>query len=136
MWIALGVGVDLFHALAMVAWVAAFPLLFLKRWPRARLVYATYAVTFILLSQGSRLILGECFLTTISHFCIEHDPTRVVSGEWFTVRVARAVFGMAPSHRGIARLSEALVLATAIGVIVSIARMRARPQRMAVPGEA
>lgn len=127
MWIALGVGVDLFHAIAMVAWVGAFPLLFVKRWPRVRLVYATYAVTFIVLTQGSRLLLGECFLTTISRFCINHDPTRVVSSEWFTVRMARAVFGMAPSHRSISRLSEALVLATAVGVIVSIVRARRVP---------
>ncbi|MBK6695785.1 MAG: hypothetical protein IPG50_26775 [Myxococcales bacterium] len=35
------------------------------------------------------------------------------SNDWFTVRLARAVFGMAPSRRIISWLSEALVLATA-----------------------
>jgi hypothetical protein len=122
MWMALGVGIDLIHAFAMAAWVVGFPLLFVRQWRRARLAYAIYAVVFIVASQASRLLLGECFLTTAARWCWSHDPTRAVSNEWFTVRMARGVFGMAPSHRAIARLSEALVLATAAGVIVSIVR--------------
>jgi len=48
----------------------------------------------------------------------------VVSNEWFTMRFARAIFGMAPSHQMVSRLSEALVLATAAGVIVAVVRAR------------
>ena len=124
MWMALGVGVDLIHALAMAAWFVGFPLLFVLRWPGVRLAYATYAVVFIVASQASRLLLGECFLTTATRWCWSHDAAHAVSSEWFTVRLARGVFGMAPSHRAVARVSEALVLATAAGVIVSVVRSR------------
>ena len=122
MWTALGVGVDLIHALAMVAWLVGLPLLFVRRWPRARLAYAAYAVLFIVASQASMIVLDECFLTTLTRWCWSHDPAHVVSNDWFTVRLARAVFGMAPSRHVVSRISEALVLATAAGVIVSVLR--------------
>ncbi len=127
MWIALGVGVDLIHAFAMTAWFVGFPLLFVRRFPRARLAYAIYAVTFIVASQASMLLMDECFLTAITSWCWHHDPAHVVSNDWFTVRVARAVFGMAPSRHFISRLSEALVLVTAAGVIISVVRSRRPP---------
>src|SRR6185369_14576291 len=56
--------VDFVHALFMAVWVLGLPLLFWRRFPRATWWYAVYAVTFIVLSQGSRIWLGECFLTT------------------------------------------------------------------------
>ena len=124
MWLSLGVGVDLIHALTMVAWLVGFPLLFMHRWPRLRIAYAIFAVGFVVVSQGSMLVLGECVFTTVARWCSSHDPGRAVTNDWFTVRVARAVFGMAPSRHAISRLSEALVLATAVGVIMSFARAR------------
>lgn len=130
MWLTLGLGVDLLHAFAMGAWFLGIPLLFVTRWPRLRLTYAIYAVTFIVLSQASMLVFGECFLTEITQWSLRHAPGRVVDNEWFTVRVARDVFGMAPSRRGISRISELLVLATAAGVLVASYRsMRARVRR-------
>ena len=122
----LGAGVDFIHALAMAAWLIGLPLLFLRRWPRARVAYATYAVVFIVLSQASMFVLNECFLTTIARWVWEHEPARPVSHEWFTVRLARFVFGMAPSHRSISRATEALVLVTALGALVSVLRSRRR----------
>ena len=70
------------------------------------------------------LLMNECFLTAVTRWCWGHDPAHVVSNDWFTERIARAVFGMAPSRRLITRFSEALVLATAAGVIISIFRVR------------
>ena len=122
----LGAGVDFIHALAMAAWLIGLPLLFLRRWPRARVAYATYAVVFIVLSQASMFVLNECFLTTIARWVWEHEPARPVSHEWFTVRLVRFVFGMAPSHRSISRATEALVLVTALGALVSVLRSRRR----------
>jgi hypothetical protein len=122
MWTALGVSVDLIHALAMVAWLVGLPLLFVKRWPRARLAYATYAIVFIVVSQASMIFLHECVLTLATRWFWGHDPAYVVSNEWFTERLARAVFGMAPSRHVISRLSEVLVLATAAGVLASVFR--------------
>jgi len=124
MWSAIGAGIDLVHAFAMTVWLLGLPLLFARRWPRARLLYAVYAVLFIVASQGSRLLMDECFLTVLAQWCWGHNPSHVVSSDWFTMRLARAIFGMAPSHHMISRLSEALVLATAAGVIVTVVRSR------------
>lgn len=121
-----GASVDFIHALAMTVWLVGLPLLFLRRWPRARVAYATYAVVFIVLSQASMFVLNECFLTTVARWLWEHEPARPVSHEWFTVRISQFVFGMAPSHRVISRATEALVLITAVGALVSVLRSRRR----------
>jgi PAS domain S-box-containing protein len=63
----------------------------------------------------------ECILTVATRWCWGHDPSHVMSNDWFTERLARAVFGMAPSRHVISRLSEVLVLATAAGIIASAA---------------
>ena len=117
----LGSVVDFVHALLMVAWVAGLPLLFCRRHPRVARGYAVYAVVFIVLNQASRFFLGECFLTSLSRFLWEHGgaPARSAPGEWFTVRVAMAVFHRTPSHRAITVLSELLVLLTAVGMLWS-----------------
>ena len=107
----------------MAAWVLGLPLLFWRGWPRATRVYAGYAVAFVIVNVTSRALLGECFLTTLSRACWQaaaHAGGRTpVPQEWFTVRMAEAVFRLTPSHRGIKLASEALILVTAIGVLVS-----------------
>ena len=122
----LGSLVDLLHALLMVAWIAGLPLLFWRRYPRASLWYAAYAIVFVVINQASRYFLGECFLTTIARLLWEQGgaPPRSAPGEWFTVRVALAIFHMAPSHRSITVLSELLMLVTAAGTLLSMRRAR------------
>jgi hypothetical protein len=117
----LGSVVDFLHALLMVAWVAGLPLLFSRRCPRASRWYAIYAVVFIVLNQASHFLLGECFLTTLARLLWERGgaPPRSAPGEWFTVRVAMAVFHLTPSHRSITVVSEVLIGATAIGMLWS-----------------
>jgi hypothetical protein len=118
----LGALTDVVHAILMVAWVVALPLLFVKRWPRLRRLVSVYAIFFILLNQGSRLVLGECFLTTISRFFWQKSSPTPAAGnpeEWFTVRFSQAVFHMTPSHRSIVLLSEGLGLLTACAVVYS-----------------
>jgi hypothetical protein len=114
--------VDFFHALVMVAWIAGLPLLFWRRRPALTRAYAVYAVSFIVLSQGSHLLIGECFLTTLSRWLWEHGGAapRVAPEEWFTVRFAMAIFRLTPSHRAIKILGEALILVTAIGMLLSL----------------
>src|SRR5258708_30397374 len=99
----LGSLVDVLHALLMVAWALGLPLLFCRRYRHLARAYAVYAVVFIVLNQGSRLFLGECFLTTLSRYLWEHGgaPPRSAPGEWFTVRVAMAGFHLTPSHPSI-----------------------------------
>lgn len=121
----LGSLVDFVHALLMVAWVAGLPLLFWRKHPRATAWYAAYAISFILLYQGSRLFLGECFLTSLSGWLWRQGSAPVhAPGEWFTVRVATAIFRMTPSHKAVTVLGQALVLVTAMGMLVTLRRRR------------
>jgi hypothetical protein len=123
MWSALAACVDFAHASLMAAWVLGLPLLFLHRWPTLTRAYAVYAIAFVALNLASRALLGECFLTTLSRACWQEAATRgghvPVPQEWFSVRMAEAVFRLTPSHRGVKLVSEALIFVTALGVLVS-----------------
>ena len=112
----LGASIDFLHALLMAAWILGLPLLFSTRWPRLARAYAVYAIAFVVLNQASNLLLGECFLTTMSRTFWQRSHASGVTDEWFTVRIAEAVFSLTPSHRAIKLASEALILVTAIGV--------------------
>ena len=118
MWTIVAVGVDFVHALLMAAWVAGLPLLFWHRWPALSRAYGIYAVVFIVFSQASHLLLGECFFTTLARWCLQASSAPV-SDEWFTVRMAQAIFHMAPSHRSVVWVSETLILVTAVGMMVT-----------------
>lgn len=122
----LGSAVDFLHALLMIAWVIGLPLLFWHRYPRLSRWYAIYAVSFIVLSQGSQMLTGECFLTTLATALWRHGsaPAGSEPAEWFTVRFARAVFHMSPSHHAISRAAEALILVTSVGLLLSMYRHR------------
>jgi hypothetical protein len=116
----LGASIDFLHALLMAMWILGLPLLFWYRWPRLTRAYAVYAIGFIVANQVSHALLGECFLTTLARACWElrrgpSGPTAAY-GEWFTVRMAEAIFRMTPSHRAIKLASEALIFLTAVGV--------------------
>ena len=115
----LGASIDFIHAFLMAAWVMGIPLLFWHRWPRITQVYAVYAIGFIVINQLSDVILGECFLTTLAGMAWEtapHAASPSPSREWFTVRLAGAIFRLTPSHRAIKLVSEGLILLTAAGV--------------------
>ena len=122
MWQVLGSSVDVVHALLMAAWIVGLPLLFVRRWPRLSRGYGIYAIAFIVLSQGSEWLLGECFLTTIAGqlWGQAGAAAPVDTSEWFTVRLAKWIFDMAPSHRSIVVTSEVLILATATGVMLAL----------------
>jgi hypothetical protein len=129
----LGSFVDFLHALLMIAWVLGLPLLFWHRHPRLTKWYAIYAVSFIVLSQGSQLLTGQCFLTAISAALWGHGsaPPGSTPDEWFTVRFARAVFHLSPSHHAISRASEVLILLTSVGLLLSMHRHRRDEQAAA-----
>jgi hypothetical protein len=136
MWAFLGALVDFVHASSMALWAIGLPLLFVHRWPRLSKAYAIYSIAFVVLNQLSMWTLRECFLTTLARACWERAPagTTSVSHEWFTVRLAYAVFGLTPSHKLVKVITEALILISAIGVLVSAYRLRkptvaGRPQR-------
>jgi hypothetical protein len=121
-WSVLGTTVDLMHALSMAAWALGLPLLVWHRWPRLTRAYAIYAIAFVVISQSSRLVLGECFLTTIAR-ALWQQPGGATAHEWFTVRLAQAVFSLSPSHRSIAIASEVLAVLTAAGVLFAMRKL-------------
>jgi hypothetical protein len=127
---ALAVGTDFVHAILMALWIGGLPMLFWHRWPRVTGAYAAYAIGFVVVSQLSQWLLGECFLTAIGLSFWEKVPSSAPpSKEWFTVRIAQAVFHLAPSHRSITIVSETLIVATAAGVLWSLHRLRAPLRR-------
>ncbi len=126
----LAAAVDALHALAMVAWIGGLPLLFWHRYPRLTRVYGVYAILFIVASQASHYGIGECFLTTAArHLWLEAPSPGEAVGEWFTVRFAKAVFHLTPSHRAIVFVSESLILVTSLGVLFSLHAERKRARR-------
>jgi hypothetical protein len=135
MWSTLAACVDFAHALLMAGWVLGLPLLFLHRWPALTRGYAAYALAFVTFNLASRALLGECFLTAIARECWQeaarHGGHVSVPQEWFTVRMAEAVFRLTPSHRGVKLASEVLIFVTAIGVLLP-ARSGARRPRHAL----
>jgi hypothetical protein len=108
---------EVIHAASMVVWLFGLPLLFVPKWRRAAHVYAVYAIAFVVLSQGSRLFLGTCFLTDVTGWLWGRAGWPPESNEWFTTRLSRAVFGAAPTQRWITRLSEIFAVVTALGVL-------------------
>lgn len=129
MYAVLGSIVDALHALFMVAWIVGLPLLFWHRWPRLTKAYATYALVFVVLNQVSKWMLDECFLTSIARYLWEAGapPGGADVDEWFTVRFSQAVFHMTPSHRLINTIGEVLIVATAIGMLLSAKHFKRSP---------
>lgn len=128
----LGSLVDFAHALLMMAWVAGLPLLFWRKHPQLTAWYAVYAVAFIIAYQASRVVFGACFLTALAQWLWEKGgaPLASPADEWFTVRVSTAIFRMAPSHRAINLVAQALILITAMGLLVARSGRRgARDER-------
>lgn len=133
---ALGAFVDLLHALIMVAWVLGLPLLFWHRYPQASRAYAVFAVAFVIINKLSEWTLGECFLTTIARALWQSTPAGATPArvdQWFTVRLAHAVFGLTPSREAVKLAGEVVIFFNAIGVVFLMRRHRAardasRPQ--------
>jgi hypothetical protein len=125
---------EFLHAVAMAAWVLGLPLLFWHRWPRLTRVYAWYAISFVVLSQGSQWVLGDCFLTTwTDRLWDSASPTQTSrASEWLTVRLAQAIFHLSPSHRAIVIASETLAIVSAVGMLVSLRHLRG-PARATTP---
>jgi hypothetical protein len=141
MWPALAAYVDVAHAALMAAWVLGLPMLFVRRWPAWTRAYCVYAIAFVAINLASRAFLGECFLTTLARACWQAAAARggshaPVPQEWFTVRMAEAVFRLTPSHQGVKLVSEVLIFVTAIGVLVSWRRTAHGDSRGATPARA
>jgi hypothetical protein len=120
----LAIASDLAHLAAMLAWALGLPLLFWHRWPRLSLVYGWYGLLFVLASQLSHVLIGECFLTSSSRWLWEAagDPT----ASSFTVRLVDTVAGFRPSERSVIVAWQIGVIATCIGALWSMHRAHVR----------
>lgn len=136
LWRVLGASVDFIHALAMASWVLGLPLLFWRKWPRLTRAYALYSIAFVVVLQVSHALLGECILTTAARALWQRAPNEGASAstEWFTVRLAEAVFHLTPSHQAIKLVSEGLIVVTALGILMSLRNSKRSAPTAAPPG--
>lgn len=122
--------VDVLHAAAMILWVLGFPLLVWHGWPRWSRAYAWYSMVFVVLSQGSHWLLGECFLTTISRWLWQGVAASGKEPDvLFTVRFVNFVAGIRPSERAAVLVWEFAVVVCSLGMLWYWHRTwRARPR--------
>jgi hypothetical protein len=110
--------IDILHAAAMMLWVLGFPLLIWHGRPRLSRVYAWYSLLFVLISQGSHWLLGECVLTTLARYFWEAaELSGTQPRVLFTVRLVNFVAGVRPSERTAVLVWEWAVVAAALGLL-------------------
>jgi hypothetical protein len=122
--------VDVLHAALMVAWVVGFPFLIWHGWPRLSRAVAWYSLVFVIVSQLSHWVLGECFLTTLSLWLWE--GVRAAGNEpqvLFTVRVVNFVAGIRPTERAAVLLWESAIVLGAVGMLFYWHRALCRSSR-------
>jgi hypothetical protein len=76
----------------MLAWGLGLPLLVWRRFERLSRAYIVFSLTFIVGSVLSRLLLGECVLTTVAHWLWQASgghTEKVPFIVTFTNRIAR-----------------------------------------------
>jgi hypothetical protein len=104
----------------MVTYFFGIPLLFIQRWPKLSRAYALYALSFVLVSLGSKLLWGHCFLTPLSSALWNRSAWPVAGDEWFTERIAKRIFDAAPSRQSISWIADGAILVIACGAILHL----------------
>jgi hypothetical protein len=118
MYSTLGALVDVVHALAMALWGLGLPLLFFRRWRRVSRAYMWYAFAFVVVSQGSHSLFGECALTTFARqLRALGAPGSPADHAPFTVRLVNFVAGLRPSAKSAVLAWEVAILATVLGLL-------------------
>lgn len=118
----------------MLVWGVGLPLLFWQRWRKLTQAYLVYSVGFILVSIGSHLLLGECFLTTLSRELYDagrHPAMRQHMS--FIVRLTEAIAGVRPSERWAVLAWEAALLAGSFVTLWHFRAQRLRARRDSTP---
>lgn len=129
MYAALATTTDLLHLGAMLAWGIGLPLLFWHRWRGLSLAYTWFALGFVVVSQVSHLMLGECFLTTVSRALWEAAGDVTVGS--FTARLVNRVAGFRPSEQAVVIAWEVAIVLTSIGMLWSLHRHRSARRALA-----
>lgn len=128
----IAVSIDVFHALAMIAWVLGLPLLFWHRYSKLSTLYASYSIIFIIVNLTSQYFLNRCVLTEVSAYFWKNTAAGIDTSEWFTVRFSKLIFNLTPNHNLIKRLTEILILISSIGGIYSLTRKKYNVRRQEI----
>ena len=128
---ALATLMDFLHVAAMVVWALGLPLLIWHRWPRLSFAYTVYAISFVVLSQGSHFLWGECLLTTWSRDLwaiagVQADGT-------FTGRLVNFVAGIRPSAESVVYAWQAAIVVTSVAAAWSLYRGLRRRRAPSAP---
>jgi len=111
---------DSLHIFMMMVWAVGLPLLLWHRWPRLSFAYTMYAICFVVVSQISHHLLGECFFTTLSRWLW------VAAGSsadgTFTGRLVNMVAGVRPTADTAVLIWEIAIVVTSLAVVWSLYR--------------
>lgn len=116
----IAVSIEVLHALVMAFWILGLPLLFWHRFPKLTIGYACYAVVFITINQICYYTLGECILTTIARWFWQHSGQHEPTEQWFSIKFAKLIFGLTPTHRAVKIAGQILIAICALGGFYSI----------------
>lgn len=113
--------IEFIHALCMIFWILTIPFLFYHRWPKITLGAIVYNFLFVTVNRLSHWILGECIFTRMARWAGGEW-----NNEWFTVKVARLVFGFIPSNKNVTYVEQGILLLVCTGVLISLYRRKIR----------
>jgi Trk-type K+ transport system membrane component len=127
MYAALAVSIDVLHALTMIVWALGLPLLLWHRWPKMTVIYTWYGLAFVVLSQLSHLVFGECFFTTLSRASWEAAGDPAMGS--FSARLVNRIAGFRPTEREVVIGWEVAIVLTSVNLLWSTYRRRRRERR-------
>jgi hypothetical protein len=125
---------DIVHAGVMLVWGLGLPLLFWHRFLRLSRAYMWFSLVFVVVTAASRVLIGECFLTTIAReLWLGGDGFREQMP--FTVLLTEWVAGIRPTAREAVLLWEFAVFVSSAGGLWCWYRTAERPRPSAPPSK-
>lgn len=110
--------IDVLHATAMILWVLGFPLLIWHKRPKLSRFYAWYSLAFVVISQGSHWLMGECVLTTVArHLWEAAELSGTQPKVLFSVRLVNFIAGVRPEEQTAVLVWEWAVVIAALGLL-------------------
>jgi hypothetical protein len=121
--------VELCHGLLMVVWGLGLPLLVWRRFERLSRAYGWFSLTFVLGSLLSRVVLGECVLTTVAHWLWQASGGHQEKVP-FIVTFTNSVARIRPSNDAAVLIWE---VAIALYILIGLWGWRSRAQSADLP---
>jgi hypothetical protein len=125
---------DIVHAGVMLVWGLGMPFLFWHRFARLSRAYMWFSLVFVVVTVASRVLIGECFLTTIAReLWLAGDGFREQMP--FTVLLTEWVAGIRPTAREAVLLWEFAVFVSSAGGLWCWYRTTELPRASAPPSK-